>query len=116
MIKEGIRIGKTPSLAEFIWEYVKTHEYCSRAVIAGKYIDTFGIKLRRGEERRNQQKTLMRQVASMFTVMKNLGIASRYSVKTIRINRAVFNAFTLEDVLNHNRRDCISKKSISIDI
>jgi len=93
------------TLSEFIWDYMSSHNYCSRAVIAGKYIDTFGIKLKRGEERTTQQKTIMREVASLFTVMKNLGIASRYSVKTVRVNRTVFNAFSLQDVLKRNLND-----------
>ena len=103
-------------LSEFIWEYATLHDYCSRAVIAGKYIDTFGIKLKRGEEKTNQQKSIMRKVASIFSVMKALGIASYYSKKTIRINRVVLNAFSLQDVLTHKKGDCISKKSVLIDI
>jgi len=111
-------VKTTPSLSEFIWEYVKTHDFCSRAVITGKYIDTFGIETKRviGEGKSNREKTLLRAVASMFTVMKNLGIVSRFSVKTVRVNRVVFNAFSLQDVLNHKRGDCVSKRSISIDI
>lgn len=117
LVKMEIKPTK-PTLSEFIWEYVKNHVFCSRTIIASKYIDTFGIgtlELKR-EDKKATQKSIERKVASLFSVMKKLGIASRYSTRAMRINRAVFEAFTLQDVLNHNQRDCVSKKNISIDI
>lgn len=109
-------MSSNPSLPEFVWDYIRTHEFCSKAVIAGKYVDIFGIQLNRGMEKTKKHKALMRRVASMFTVMKVLGIASRFSNKTVRINRGVFNAFTLQDVLSYKKGDCISQKSISLII
>lgn len=104
------------NLSEFVWEYVKTHDFCSKTVISGYYVDNFGKGGGNREERRPHQKKIERRVASLFTVMKNLGILSKFSQKTVRVNRGIFDAFSLQDILTHTRNDCVSKKSILIDI
>ena len=86
------------NLLEFVWQYASTHDFVSRAIVSGIYIDKFGIEAKR-IDRKPQQKAIGRKIAQMFTIMNHLGISSKFSQRTTEINREVFNIFTLEDVL-----------------
>ena len=97
------------TLAEFVWEYSKNHLFCSRAIIAGKYMDNFGIERGRGRTKSEQQKILQRKVSSIFTIMKRLNIATKHSQKAMRINREIFDVHTLEDVLAYSFKEEIIK-------
>ena len=99
---------KIPTLSEYCWEYTKSHNYCSRSIIAGNYIEKF-LNIRRRDERKPVQKKLSRQVSQLFTIMKHLGICNRFSINTIAINREIFNNFTLQDVLKYNWHDVHKK-------
>ena len=96
---------ETPTLKEFVWEYAKSHNYMSRVIISGKYIDTFGIKRKRDEDRKAHQRAIGRKIGSIFTIMKNLGIVNKHSQRTVHVNREVFNTFTLQDILNNVHKD-----------
>ena len=79
-------------------------------IISGKYIDTFGIKRKRDEERKTHQKAIGRKIGSIFIIMKNLGIVNKHSQRTVHVNREVFNTFTLQDVLKCRNSDFSKKK------
>lgn len=89
------------TLSEYIWEYASKHDFVSRTIIAGKYISVFEVRSQSEgrDERKKLQKSLERKIASMFTIMRNLKICSKHSQTAVHINREVFNAFTLDDVL-----------------
>jgi hypothetical protein len=91
-----------PTLSEFVWDYAKSHNYCSRIIISGKYIDKYFIGVERRDHRKPIQKQLSRKISYIFTVMKYLGICNQYSLKTVAINREKFNNSTLKDVLGYN--------------
>lgn len=93
------------NLSEFVWEYTKKHDFVSRAIVSGKYMDIFEVKRKRGRRQKTHQKTLERKVSLMFRVMKHLGIVERFSQRTIKVNREVFNTFTLQEVLGYNKGD-----------
>jgi len=82
-----------------------SHDYCSRAILAGNYISMFEIKYEGREERRTLQKTLERRISSIFRITKQFGITERFSQKTVQINRAVLNNFTLEDILKFSFKE-----------
>ncbi len=105
-----MEINKT--LAEFVWNYTKDHVFCSRTIIAGKYMSHFGIKRERGRTTTERQKNLQRKISTIFTIMKNLGIATKHSQKCIHINRAVFYTFTLQDVLKYKLSDFHKDKKL----
>ena len=86
------------NLSEFVWEYSSNHDFVSRAIVSGMFMDKFE-RWEGRNERRTLQKTLERKISSMFRVMKQLGISEKYSQKTIKINREVFERFSLEDIL-----------------
>ena len=87
------------SLSGFVWDYMASHDYCSRVIISGKFIDDFKIKREKGEEKKMQQRAIGRKIASMFTIMRGLGIVSKHTQRTVHVNREVFEAFSLQDVL-----------------
>ena len=97
------------SLSEFVWEYAQSHNYMSRVIVSGKYVDTFGNKRSR-DERKKLQKKVQRKIGSMLTIMRNLGIVNKHSLSTVYVNREVFNTFTLQDVLKYNINDFCKKK------
>ena len=90
-----------PTLSEFVWEYAKSHNYVSRNILSGNYVDKF-FKIGRRDERKPVQKQLNRKISQMFVIMKNLGICNRFSSKTVAINRKIFEKFTLQEVLEYN--------------
>ena len=75
------------------------HNYVSRAIIAGNYISVFEIKYQGRDERKTLQKSLERRISSIFRITKQFGITERFSQKTVKVNRSVFDAFTLNDIL-----------------
>jgi len=97
------------NLSEFVWKYASKHDFVSRAIVSGKYMDTFEVKRKRGEEKRAHQKALERKISSMFRVMRQLGIIENFSQRTVKVNRGVFNTFTLEYVLKCRLADFYKK-------
>lgn len=93
-----IKLEINKNLLEFVWEYASTHDFVSRAIVSGKYMAMFEIKRRR-DDRRTRQKELERRISSIFRITKHFGITERFSQSTVKINRAVFNNFTLNDIL-----------------
>lgn len=92
------------NFAEFVWDYSAKHDFVSRAIVSGMFMDKFEMWEGRNE-RRTLQKSLERKILSLFRVMKALGIIERYSQRTIKVNRGVFNEFTLEDVLKYSFKE-----------
>ena len=105
---------ETNSLYKLVWEYAKTHNYCSRNILSAKYIDKF-LKIEGGRnERTPVQKQISRQISQLFVIMKHLGICNRYSLKTVAINREIFNNFTLQDVLKYSWHDVNKKVKLTV--
>lgn len=86
------------TLSEFAWEYASTHIYISKRIVSGMFMDKFE-RAPRSFLRSERQKSLERQIAKVFRVMKELGIIERYSDRTVKVNREVFERFSLEDIL-----------------
>ena len=93
------------NLSEFVWDYTSKHDFVSRAIMSGIFIDTFEVKRARGEEKKAHQKALERKVSQIFRAMRELGIIENFSQRTVKVNREVFNTFTLQDVLKCNLND-----------
>ena len=76
--------------------------------MAGIYIDRFGIKEIISEvrfDKKVQQKAILRKLDLLFTVLRHLGIVEKFSKKTVKINKDVFENFTLQEVLKYRLGD-----------
>ena len=97
------------NLSSYVWDYASKHGFVSRNTVSSKYIDKF-LKIEGGRDgRKPVQKQISRQISQLFVIMKHLGICNRYSLKTVAINREIFNNFTLQHVLKYSWHD-VNKK------
>ena len=99
------------SLTGFVFDYLQEHNFVSKTIVSGIYIDKNDIKNdiidgNAFSDRRRLLKTVKYKLGSIFIILKNLGIIEVYNKNTIQVvNRDLMNEIGLEKLLEYNVKD-----------
>lgn len=102
---------KKEPLTEFVFNYLQDHNFVSKTIVSGIYIDKNDIKNdiidgNAFSDRRRLLKSVKYKLGSIFIILKNLGIIEVYNKNTVQvINRDLMNEIGLKKILKYNVKD-----------
>lgn len=82
---------------EFVYDYLKSHKYCSKKFLAGMCIDKFNPRKINQSDSKRTRHIYRRKISQFFIILKELGLASQFNNNTIRVHEELSD-YSLDDV------------------